>query len=438
MDGYFLAGGVFSGVFLLAVGIFIGRLIARAEVRVLAAELEGQLSLKEQQLTQAEAMYEELNEKERQYWQEKLKLLEDNKIQLKQEFENLANQIFHDKQKHFSEQSKQGLDSLLSPLREQLTGFRQKIDDVYVNEAKERASLKAQIDVLYKLNQRITDEASNLTKALKGDKKLQGTWGEIQVEMILEQSGLKKGREFEREPNFKNDETKNMRPDFIIHLPERKHIIIDSKVSLIDYTRYIEASSEEEKDLHMKAYVQCIRAHIKGLSGKGYPKLKGLNSPDFVFMFLPIEPAFIAAFEYDSALFNDAFESRIVVVTPTTLLATLRTVSNLWSIEKQNQSARVLADQAGKVYDKLRVFVEKMDRLGGQLNTVNGTYQEAWDSLREGRGNLVSQAQKFLDLGVRVKKELSQSIVESSDLDVGVDLNISDEKRPVNEVETNT
>lgn len=434
MDGYFLAGGVFSGVFLLAVGIFIGRLIARAEVRVLAAELEGQLSLKEQQLTQAEAMYEELNEKERQYWQEKLKLLEDNKIQLKQEFENLANQIFHDKQKHFSEQSKQGLDSLLSPLREQLTGFRQKIDDVYVNEAKERASLKAQIDVLYKLNQRITDEASNLTKALKGDKKLQGTWGEIQVEMILEQSGLKKGREFEREPNFKNDETKNMRPDFIIHLPERKHIIIDSKVSLIDYTRYIEASSEEEKDLHMKAYVQCIRAHIKGLSGKGYPKLKGLNSPDFVFMFLPIEPAFIAAFEYDSALFNDAFESRIVVVTPTTLLATLRTVSNLWSIEKQNQSARVLADQAGKVYDKLRVFVEKMDRLGGQLNTVNGTYQEAWDSLREGRGNLVSQAQKFLDLGVRVKKELSQSIVESSDLDVGVDLNISDEKRPVNEV----
>lgn len=438
MDGYFLAGGVFSGVFLLAVGIFIGRLIARAEVRVLAAELEGQLSLKEQQLTQAEAMYEELNEKERQYWQEKLKLLEDNKIQLKQEFENLANQIFHDKQKHFSEQSKQGLDSLLSPLREQLTGFRQKIDDVYVNEAKERASLKAQIDVLYKLNQRITDEASNLTKALKGDKKLQGTWGEIQVEMILEQSGLKKGREFEREPNFKNDETKNMRPDFIIHLPERKHIIIDSKVSLIDYTRYIEASSEEEKDLHMKAYVQCIRAHIKGLSGKGYPKLKGLNSPDFVFMFLPIEPAFIAAFEYDSALFNDAFESRIVVVTPTTLLATLRTVSNLWSIEKQNQSARVLADQAGKVYDKLRVFVEKMDRLGGQLNTVNGTYQEAWDSLREGRGNLVSQAQKFLDLGVRVKKELSQSIVESSDLDVGVDLDISDEKRPVNEVETNT
>lgn len=433
MDGYILAGAVFSGVFLLTVGIFIGRLVARAEMRVLAAEFEGQLSLKDQQLTQAEAMYEELNEKERQYWQEKLKLLEDNKVQLKQEFENLANQIFHDKQKHFSEQSKQGLDSLLNPLKEQLTGFRQKIDDVYVNEAKERASLKAQIDVLYKLNQRITDEASNLTKALKGDKKLQGTWGEIQVEMILEQSGLKRGREFEREPNFKNDEAKNMRPDFVIHLPDSKHIIIDSKVSLIDYTRYIEANSEEEKDLHMKAYVQCIRAHIKGLSSKGYPKLKGLNSPDFVFMFLPVEPAFIAAFEYDSALFNDAFESRIVVVTPTTLLATLRTVSNLWSIEKQNQSARVLAEQAGKVYDKLRVFVEKMDRLGGQLNTVNGTYQEAWDSLREGRGNLVSQAQKFLDLGVRVKKELPQSIVENSDLDLDIDLNIIDEKHSVNE-----
>ncbi len=438
MDGYFLAGGVFSCVLLLTMGIFIGRLVARSEMRVLEAEFEGQLSLKEQQLIQAEAMYEELNEKERQYWQEKLKLLEENKAQLKQEFENLANQIFQEKQKHFSEQNKQGLDALLSPLKDQLTGFRQKIDDVYVNEAKERASLKAQIDVLYKLNQRITDEASNLTKALKGDKKLQGSWGEIQVEMILEQSGLKKGREFEREPNLKNDETKNMRPDFIIHLPESKHIIIDSKVSLIDYTRYIEASSEEEKALHMKAYVQCIRTHIKGLSGKGYPKLKGLNSPDFVFMFLPVEPAFIAAFEYDSALFNDAFESRVVVVTPTTLLATLRTVSNLWSIEKQNQSARVLADQAAKVYDKLRVFVEKMDKLGGQLNTVNSTYQEAWDSLREGRGNLVSQAQRFLDLGVRVKKELSQSIVESSDLNLEVDLGLTTEQKNVNKIETNT
>lgn len=438
MDGYLLAAGVFSGVFLLAVGIFIGRLMTKGEMRVLTVELEGQLSLKDQQLTQAEAMYEELNEKERHYWQEKLKLLEDNKAQLKQEFENLANQIFQDKQKHFSEQSKQGLDALLNPFKEQLTGFRQKIDDVYVNEAKERASLKAQIDVLYKLNQRITDEASNLTKALKGDSKLQGTWGEIQVEMILEQSGLKKGREFEREPNFKNDEAKNMRPDFIIHLPESKHIIIDSKVSLVDYTRYIEASTEEEKDLHMKAYVQCIRTHIKGLSGKGYPKLKGLNSPDFVFMFLPVEPAFIAAFEYDTALFNDAFESRIVVVTPTTLLATLRTVSNLWSIEKQNQSARVLADQAGKVYDKLRIFVEKMDKLGGQLNTVNGTYREAWDSLREGRGNLVGQAQKFLDLGVRVKKELSQSIVESSDLDAEVDLGMVNEEYSLNEAETDT
>ncbi|MFD2229009.1 DNA recombination protein RmuC [Alkalimarinus sediminis] len=436
MDGYLLAGGVFSGVLLLSIGILIGRVVARAEMKVLVAELQGQVSLKEQQLTQAELMYEELNEKERQYWQEKLALLDENKNQLKQEFENLANQIFQDKQKHFSEQSKQGLDALLNPLKDQLTGFRQKIDDVYVNEAKERASLKAQIDVLYKLNQRITDEASNLTKALKGDKKLQGTWGEIQVEMILEQSGLKKGREFEREPNFKSDDARNMRPDFIIHLPEGKHIIVDSKVSLIDYARYVEAETEAEKELHMKAYVQCIRAHIKGLSGKGYPKLKGLNSPDFVFMFLPVEPAFITAFEYDSALFNDAFESRIVVVTPTTLLATLRTVANLWSIEKQNQSARVLADQAAKVYDKLRVFVEKMDRLGGQLNTVNGTYRDAWDSLREGRGNLVSQAQKFLDLGVRVKKELPSAIVESSDLEITTESN--NEKYKENEAEIDT
>ncbi|WP_250658686.1 DNA recombination protein RmuC [Alkalimarinus coralli] len=413
IDGYLLTVGVVASTVFLITGGIIGWLIARAGMRVQVAELNGLLELKEQQLIQAEVMYEELNEKERQYWQEKLKLLEDNKTQLKQEFENLANQIFQEKQKHFTEQSRQGLDALLTPFKEQLTGFKQKIDDVYVNEAKERASLKTQIEVLHKLNQQITNEASNLTKALKGDKKLQGNWGEIQVEMILEQSGLKKGREFEREPNFKNDDAKNMRPDFIIHLPDNKHIIIDSKVSLIDYTRYVEASSEQEKDVHIKSYVQCIKAHIKGLSEKGYPKLNGMNSPDFVFMFLPVEPAFIAAFEYDQTLFNDAFENRIVVVTPTTLLATLRTVSNLWSIEKQNQSARVLADQAGKVYDKLRIFVEKMDKLGGQLNTVSSTYHEAWDSLREGRGNLLSQAQKFLDLGVRVKKELPQSLVEN-------------------------
>jgi DNA recombination protein RmuC len=415
MDLYLLSAGLVVAFVFLIIGLFLGRALSRSDFKTREVDLQGQLSMKDQQLTQAEAMYVELNEKERQHTSEKIRMLEENKTQLKQEFENLANKIFNEKQKHFADQSKQGLDTLLSPLKEQLNGFRQKIDDVYVNEAKERASLKAQIETLHTLNQRITDEASNLTRALKGDKKLQGNWGEIQVEMILERSGLKKGREFEREPNFKDDEAKNKRPDFVIHLPENKHIIIDSKVSLIDYTRYIESETDEAKAESMKTYVQCIRNHIKGLSEKGYPKLNGMNSPDFVFMFLPIEPAFIAAFEYDQSLFNDAFDSRIVVVTPTTLLATLRTVASLWSIERQNQSARKLADQAGKVYDKLRVFIEKMDKLGGQLNTATITYHEAWDTLKEGRGNLVSQAQRFLDLGVRVKKELPQSIVEAAD-----------------------
>ncbi len=410
MDWYLLSAGLVIALIFLLTGLMLGRTIARSE-------LNSQLSMKDQQLTQAEAMYVELNEQERQHTAEKIRLLEENKSQLKQEFENLANKIFQEKQKHFADQSKQGLDALLNPFKEQLNGFRQKIDDVYVNEAKERASLKTQIETLHKLNQRITDEASNLTKALKGDKKLQGNWGEIQVEMILEQSGLKKGREFEREPNFKDDDAKNKRPDFIINLPDNKHIIIDSKVSLIDYTRYIEAETEDAKEESMKAYVQCIRNHIRGLSEKGYPKLKGMNSPDFVFMFLPVEPAFIAAFEYDQRLFNDAFDSRIVVVTPTTLLATLRTVASLWSIERQNQSARKLADQAGKVYDKLRIFIEKMDKLGGQLNTVSITYHDAWDTLKEGRGNLVSQAQRFLDLGVRVKKELPSSVIETMNVE---------------------
>ncbi len=413
MDWYLLSAGLVIALLFLLIGLILGRSLARSEFNVRETELKSQLSLKDHQLTQAETMYVELNEQERQHTAEKISLLEGNKTQLKQEFENLAHKIFQEKQKHFSDQSKQGLDALLNPFKEQLNGFRQKIDEVYVNEAKERASLKTQIDTLHKLNQRITDEASNLTQALKGDKKLQGNWGEIQVEMILEQSGLKKGREFEREPNFKDDDLKNKRPDFIIHLPENKHLIIDSKVSLIDYVRYIEADTEDMKESAMKAYVQCIRNHIKGLSEKGYPKLNGINSPDFVFMFLPVEPAFIAAFDYDQKLFNDAFDSRIVVVTPTTLLATLRTVASLWSIERQNQSAQKLADQAGKVYDKLRIFIDKMEKLGGQLNTANITYHDAWDSLKEGRGNLVSQAQQFLDLGVRVKKELPSSVLES-------------------------
>ena len=345
-----------------------------------------------------------------------IKQLNENKEQLKQEFNNLANEIFEAKGKAFSNQHKERLEEMLNPFKEQLSEFKRKVEETHKEDHAGRAALKQQLETLHTLNKKITDEAGNLAKALKGDKKLQGNWGELQVEKILESSGLIKGQEYEREANFKDDEGLNKRPDFIVYLPEGKHLIIDSKVSLVDYMAYVSAEDEAARERALTRHIQSIRNHIKGLSDKGYTKLPGIEAPDFVFMFMPIEPSFMAAFQHDQKLFNDAFERKIVVVTPTTLLATLRTVANLWTIERQNTNARKLADRAGLVYDKLRVFVEKMEKLDTQLTTARGTYDDAMNTLKQGRGNLISQANEFMNLGVRVKKELPRQVLDTADL----------------------
>ncbi|WP_263080967.1 DNA recombination protein RmuC [Endozoicomonas sp. Mp262] len=345
-----------------------------------------------------------------------IKQLNENKELLKQEFNNLANEIFDAKGKAFSEQHKARLEETLTPFKEQIVEFKRKVEETHKEDHAGRAALKQQLETLHKLNQKITDEAGNLAKALKGDKKLQGNWGEIQVEKILESSGLIKGQEYEREASFKDDEGQNKRPDFIVHLPEGKHLIIDSKVSLVDYMAYVSAENDTSREKALARHIQSIRNHIKGLGEKGYTKLPGIEAPDFVFMFMPIEPAFMAAFQHDQKLFNDAFERKIVVVTPTTLLATLRTVANLWTIERQNTNARKLADRAGLVYDKLRVFVEKMEKLDAQLTTARGTYDDAMNTLKQGRGNLISQANEFMNLGVRVKKEMPRQVLDTADL----------------------
>ena len=369
--------------------------------------------------TQAEKHSQELKtrlEEQQRHNQIAIKQLNENKDVLKQEFNNLANDIFEAKAKTFSDQHKDRLEGTLKPFRDQLTDFRSKVEEARKEEHAGRAALKQQLEMLHSLNQKITDEAGNLTRALKGDKKLQGSWGELQVEKILESSGLIKGREYDREPNFKDNEGQNKRPDFVVYLPEGKHLIIDSKVSLVDYMDYVNSTVEAMREKALSRHINSIRNHIKGLSEKGYSKLPSLQSPDFVFMFMPIEPAFMIAFQYDQQLFNDAFELRIVVVAPTTLLATLRTVANLWSIERQNTNARALADRAGSVYDKLRVFVDKMERLDGQLSVARDTYDDAMNTLRQGRGNLMSQANEFMNLGVRVKKEFSQQTLSAADL----------------------
>ncbi len=385
------------------------------------------IELKEQQLETLKSKMSDLNtelkqeqlgrKKDQENLQEKLQLLSENKTQLKQEFENLSNKIFEDKHKQFNQSSKEGLSSLLNPFKEQLEGLRKKVDDVYVSESKDRAALKAQIGDLHNLNKQITEEAASLARALRGEKKTQGNWGELVLETVLEKSGLREGEEFVREKSITNEDGERLRPDVIINLPESKHIVVDAKVSLNAYTDYVNAENESDRIKYLKSHIDAVRMHIKTLADKSYSKLPGINSPDFVFLFMPIEPAFMVAFEHDDKLFNDAFEQRIVVVTPTTLLASLRTVSSLWSIERQNKSAKQLAEQAAKVHDKLVGFVESMEKVGAQLNTVQGTYDKAWSQLKEGRGNLISQAHKFKDLGVRVKKDMPKQVLETAELE---------------------
>ncbi|MFY0642671.1 MAG: DNA recombination protein RmuC [Bermanella sp.] len=406
---------------------------AEGQLKHQQATLE-QRELDVQKLAQKEALIETLNtqlsdlktqlnqeqverQKDQQNLEEKLALLQANKAQLSQEFENLSNKIFEEKNKQFKQTSQEGLSSLLNPFKDQLEGLRKKVDDVYVEESKDRAALKAQIGELHNLNKQITEEAASLARALRGEKKTQGNWGELVLETVLEKSGLRQGEEFTREKSINNDEGTRYRPDVIINLPEDKHIVVDAKVSLNAYTDYINAENDADRIRFLKQHVDAVRMHIKTLADKSYAKLPGVNSPDFVFMFMPIEPAFMIAFEHDDKLFNDAFEQRIVVVTPTTLLASLRTVSSLWSIERQNKSAKQLADQAAKVHDKLVGFVESMEKVGAQLHTVQGTYDKAWSQLKEGRGNLISQAHKFKDLGVRTKKELSSQVTDSAELE---------------------
>ena len=374
------------------------------------SEQLGQLKveLREQQVTL---------DKERRNASEKLELLEKNRDALKQEFENLANRIFDQKSERFSQQSKTSLDSLLNPFRDQLQDFRKRVEDVYTTETRDRQALRSEIKSLQELNRQITEEAANLTRALKGDKKIQGNWGELILERVLERSGLRKGVEYETQGSYRDEDNQLLRPDVIVHLPDQRNLVIDSKVSLVAYQQWVTADQEEERAAALKQHVEAVRNHIRALSEKDYSQLNGLHSPDFVLLFMPIEPAFVAAFQQDENLFAEAFERKIIVVTPTTLLATLRTIENIWRYERQSQNARRIADRAGAVYDKLRVFVEAMEKLGSQLHTAQGTYDNAMNTLTRGRGNLISQANRFVELGVRVKKELPKSIVDQAEVD---------------------
>ena len=376
---------------------------------ILASRL-AQSRVREQLLAQ-----EALRDQERKHYEEKLQLLNETKNNLKQEFENLAHRIFEDKQRAFHQQSGQRLDSALNPLREQLSNFHKKVEDVYDKESKERASLIGEIRILKELNQQISQDAVNLAQALKGDNKAQGNWGEMVLESILEKSGLVKGREYETQVALKDAEGQRRNPDVIVRLPEGKDIIIDSKMTLVDYDRYCSAKTEVEKLAALKAHTQAIKQHINGLSVKAYENLEGVRSLDFVLLFIPIEAAFMIAVENDPQVFRDAFDKGIIVVSPTTLLATLRTVQSIWRYEKQNKNAERIATEAGKLFDQFVLVLESLSEVGRHLDKARESHDETLKRLSTGRGNLVSKIENLEKLGAKTKKQIPSELKEQSD-----------------------
>lgn len=395
--------------------------LAVAEERLaLLRQKEDELQAMQQQLLQLKTENAELNTRQQEqhkHNEEKIRLLQDAENQLKTQFENLAHRIFEERGKQFVEHNKVSIEGLVAPLKQQLGEFKSRVESVYDNETKDRISLREEIVSLRRDTQKMNQEALNLTRALKGDHKAQGNWGEMILEKVLEQSGLRKGIEYETQGAFRDEDNRLFKPDVIVRLPDNKDVVIDSKVSLNAYERYCSSEDDTERAEALKQHVEAVRAHIKGLSGKDYSSLKGLRSLDFVLLFMPIEAAFMAAFQGDEKLFNDAFEHKIVVVTPTTLLATLRTIQNIWRYEQQNENARLIADKAGALYDKIRGFVEDIEKLGNQLGTVQKTYDGIVNKLSSGQGNLLRQAGALEELGVKVKKKLPKSLTEQMDTD---------------------
>lgn len=328
------------------------------------------------------------------------------------EFENLANKILEEKSQKFTEQNKLNIDQILKPLGEKIKDFEKKVQDNYDAENKEKASLKTEIHRLYELNQKITTEAQNLTRALKGDNKAQGNWGEFILESILEKSGLTKDREYSMQQSFTTEDGRRLQPDVIIQLPEGKSLIIDSKVSLTGYEKYVAAEDDVQRQLALREHLLSVRSHIKGLSEKKYQQLYQLRSLDFVLLFVPIEPAFALSVQQDAQLFHDAFEKNIVIVSPSTLLATLRTVSSIWRQENHNRNAVEIARKAGDLYDKFEGFVKDMIALGTKLDQSKKDYEAAMNKLSTGKGNIVKRVQELKDMGAIASKSLPQNLLD--------------------------
>lgn len=425
------------------IGLFIGNLKSKLNfekekttVEKEKATLEERVVLLQQSKDITENNYIELQKELKTIQQEKENLitvntrqdseignlntkLSENKAEVAQlnekftkEFENLANKILDEKSTKFTEQNKENIKNILSPLQEKIKGFEDKVEKTHKESIDYHAALRQQILGLKELNQQMSKETLNLTKALKGDNKMQGNWGELVLERVLEKSGLEKDREYFVQQSFTNDEGKRVLPDVVIHLPDNKKMIVDSKVSLVAYEQFINEEDETLKEKYLKKHVLSLKTHVEQLSEKKYEDLYRIESPDFVLLFVPIEPAFAVALNADNHIYNKAFEKNIVIVTPSTLLATLRTIDSMWNNEKQQRNALEIARQAGALYDKFQGLLGDLINIGKRIDDSKKEYSGAMNKLVEGRGNIITSIEKLKKMGAKAKKSLPEKIIE--------------------------
>lgn len=431
---------VFLAILCMFFGAFIGNLLARLKFKARSSALQERLhqehlqiekldeqfkralnekeALREEkeflgrELTKQNAAYDHLKQRSQEQREEMTKLQE----KFTKEFENLANKIFDESSKKLTHRNKESIENILNPLQEKLKTFEKKVEDSNKENIVKHTELKQQIKGLMELNEQMSKEATNLTKALKGDSKMQGNWGELVLERVLEKSGLEKDREYSVQSSFTTEEGKRVLPDVIIHLPEGKKMIIDSKVTLTAYERYASEDDETHRPALLKEHIASLKRHVDQLSEKNYQNLYQIESPDFVLLFVPIEPAFAIATQAEPQLYNWAFEKNIVIVTPTTLLATLRTIDSMWNNEKQQQNALEIAKQAGALYDQFVNLTDDLLKVGKQLQTATGTYETSMKKLT-GRGNLITRVEKLKKLGIKQTKHLNENLLKRADTD---------------------
>ncbi|MCB0484817.1 MAG: DNA recombination protein RmuC [Flavobacteriaceae bacterium] len=440
MDQYFVF--IIIGIIALLIGTYIGKLLSKISYEKTNAGLLERNNILSETKLQAEKTILQLQDEQKQLHLEKQEIVKVNiqqdaaiktlneklsvqkeeldAIQMKftKEFENLANKILEEKSTKFTEQNKENLKTILNPLQEKIKLFEDKVEKTHKESIDYHAALRQQIIGLKELNEQMSKEAVNLTRALKGDSKTQGNWGELVLERVLEKSGLEKDREYFLQQSHTTEEGKRIMPDVIIHLPGNRKMIIDSKVSLTHYEQYINSDDDIEKEHFLKDHINSLNRHVSQLSEKKYEDIYQIESPDFVLLFVPVEPAFALAINNDNQLYNKAFEKNIVIVTPSTLLATLRTIDTMWQNEKQQQNAFEIARQAGALYDKFEGFVSDLTRVGKKMDEAKEEYKGAMNKLVEGKGNLITSVERIKKLGAKAKKALPQNIIDRAQTDV--------------------